>query len=54
MMYSSYANAAHLCVDTFFYISGFLVAFNYLRSEAKPMVFQIKAVPYFYLNRYIR
>ncbi|XP_074037748.1 nose resistant to fluoxetine protein 6 isoform X2 [Leptinotarsa decemlineata] len=53
-IYSGYLDAAHVCVDTFIFISGFLVAYQYFKGKTPSLHTQIKKVPYFYLHRYLR
>ncbi|KAJ8948696.1 hypothetical protein NQ314_008360 [Rhamnusium bicolor] len=52
--YSLYISTAHLAVDTFFFISGFLLAFQYLKSKTKPLMVQVSSIPYMYVHRYLR
>ncbi|XP_060531732.1 nose resistant to fluoxetine protein 6-like isoform X1 [Cylas formicarius] len=53
--YTVYLATAHLGVDTFFYISGFLLAYQYFKKEAqKPASVQIKSLPSLILHRYLR
>lgn len=53
--YFQYISAAPLSVDTFFYLSGFLLAYQYLKPEKpKPLQKQISQIPFMYLHRYIR
>ncbi|CAH0560172.1 unnamed protein product [Brassicogethes aeneus] len=54
-IYSQYITAAHLAVDTFFYISGFLLPYIYIKMfKGKDFLFQLKSVPMSYVHRYIR
>ncbi|KAF7277478.1 hypothetical protein GWI33_007113, partial [Rhynchophorus ferrugineus] len=41
-------------VDTFFFISGFLLAYQYLKQNEKPLGNHLKNVPYLYIQRYLR
>ncbi|KAG5896564.1 hypothetical protein JTB14_010393 [Gonioctena quinquepunctata] len=52
--YSGYMDGAHLCVDTFIFMSGFLVAYGYLKGKTRSLKNQLMTVPYFYLHRYLR
>ncbi|XP_018573259.1 nose resistant to fluoxetine protein 6 [Anoplophora glabripennis] len=52
--YAVYISPSHLAVDTFFFMSGFLLAFQYLKRKGKPLVNQILSVPQMYLHRYLR
>ncbi|XP_050303954.1 nose resistant to fluoxetine protein 6-like [Anthonomus grandis grandis] len=53
--YARYITAAHLAVDTFFYISGFLLAYQYFKtSSQKPILVQLISVPSMILHRYLR
>ncbi|CAG9826625.1 unnamed protein product [Diabrotica balteata] len=49
-----YVSGAKLAVDTFFYMSGFLLAYTYIKQKSKPLVLHIKQLPYLVLHRYIR
>ncbi|RZC38590.1 nose resistant to fluoxetine protein 6-like, partial [Asbolus verrucosus] len=52
---SRYILSGLLAVDTFFFISGFLLAFSYLKTATKQgPVDQILKVPKMYLHRYLR
>ncbi|XP_076260807.1 nose resistant to fluoxetine protein 6-like [Rhynchophorus ferrugineus] len=52
---SFYMAAAHLAVDSFFYISGFLLAYIIFKSEYKKSpLLQIASVPHMILHRYLR
>lgn len=50
--YSFYILLAHLAVDTFFFISGALMTYGFLKTMRKPG--QKFNVFLFYLHRYIR
>ncbi|KAK9886943.1 hypothetical protein WA026_019200 [Henosepilachna vigintioctopunctata] len=53
--YSQYIQSAVFAVDTFFFLSGFLLAFGYLSKMKNRSVFQqITGIPLIYLNRYLR
>ncbi|XP_056647784.1 nose resistant to fluoxetine protein 6-like [Diorhabda sublineata] len=49
-----YLTSAHLGVDAFFYMSGFLIAFAYMKQKTKPMAVQIKSIPLLIIHRYLR
>lgn len=50
-----YLATAYLAVDTFFFISGFLLAYQYFKSLAsKPISVQILAIPQMIVHRYLR
>ncbi|XP_057668043.1 nose resistant to fluoxetine protein 6-like isoform X1 [Diorhabda carinulata] len=49
-----YITGSQLAVDTFFYMSGFLVAFIYMKQKSKPLFLQIKSFPTLIIYRYIR
>ncbi|CAH1110430.1 unnamed protein product [Psylliodes chrysocephalus] len=51
---TAYISAATLCVDTFFYMSGFLMGFLYMKQKSKPLVKQLLGVPYLIIHRYFR
>ncbi|KAJ8922576.1 hypothetical protein NQ315_007606 [Exocentrus adspersus] len=53
-MYAFYITAAHLAVDTFFFMSGFLLAFQYLKGRTRSLKEQILSVPYMIVHRYLR
>ncbi|KAL3266701.1 hypothetical protein HHI36_010863 [Cryptolaemus montrouzieri] len=54
-LYSQYIQAAHYAVDTFFFLSGFLLSYNYIKQAEKTSVSkQIKGIPLMYLHRYLR
>ncbi|XP_066245048.1 nose resistant to fluoxetine protein 6-like [Euwallacea similis] len=54
--YAQYIASAHISVDTFFYISGFLMAYLYFKQELskKSVVQQVIAVPMMIVHRYLR
>ncbi|KAH1026514.1 hypothetical protein HUJ05_000174 [Dendroctonus ponderosae] len=53
--YAQYLTTAHLAVDTFFFISGFLLAYQYFKGLAnKPILVQIMAIPQMIVHRYLR
>ncbi|XP_030756886.1 nose resistant to fluoxetine protein 6-like isoform X2 [Sitophilus oryzae] len=53
--YSHYITSAHLAVDSFFFISGFLLAYSYFKGQYKKSVLgQISSVPHMILHRYLR
>lgn len=53
--YAQYLTSAHLAVDTFFFISGFLLAYQYFKGLAnKPILVQIMAIPQMVVHRYLR
>ncbi|KAJ8985402.1 hypothetical protein NQ317_007560 [Molorchus minor] len=52
--YAGYITTAPLAVDTFFFISGFLLAFQYLKQKPKPLLAQVASVPHMILHRYLR
>ncbi|CAH0546778.1 unnamed protein product [Brassicogethes aeneus] len=53
--YIQYITAAPLAVTTFFFISGFLLPFTYLKLfKGKGIVQQVKFIPMNYLHRYLR
>lgn len=52
--YALYISTSYLAVDTFFFMSGFLLAFQYLKHKAKPLLNQVISVPQMYLHRYLR
>lgn len=51
-----YASAAPIAVDTFFFLSGFLLSFSYLKRMAKigPPMQQLLKVPMMIIHRYLR
>ncbi|ENN76441.1 hypothetical protein YQE_07049, partial [Dendroctonus ponderosae] len=50
--YAQYLTTAHLAVDTFFFISGFLLAYQYFKGLAnKPILVQIMAIPQMIVHR---
>ncbi|KYB27753.1 Nose resistant to fluoxetine protein 6-like Protein [Tribolium castaneum] len=52
---SQYVVAGQLAVDTFFFMSGFLLAFTYLKkSSDEKFINQVRRVPKMYLHRYLR
>ncbi|XP_030746171.1 nose resistant to fluoxetine protein 6-like [Sitophilus oryzae] len=51
---SFYITTAHLAVDTFFYISGFLLAYQYLKQKCKPLKEHLINLPMLFLHRYLR
>lgn len=54
--YAQYIASAHISVDTFFYISGFLMAYLYFKQELSKQSIgqQAKAVPMMIVHRYLR
>ncbi|CAG9853885.1 unnamed protein product [Phyllotreta striolata] len=50
----AYISTSLLTVDTFFYMSGFLVAFLYMKERKKPLAVHIKQVPLMIIHRIIR
>ncbi|XP_019873005.2 nose resistant to fluoxetine protein 6-like [Aethina tumida] len=53
--YNWYISSAPLAVDTFFFISGFLLPYTYLKQgKGRSMAVQVKALPMFYIHRYLR
>ncbi|KAJ8922562.1 hypothetical protein NQ315_007592 [Exocentrus adspersus] len=53
-MYAFYIASAQLAVDTFFFMSGFLLAFQYLKGKTRSLKEQILSVPYMIVHRYLR
>lgn len=54
-MGQQYIASAPIAVDTFFFLSGFLLCFGYLKSAAKlPIPKQILGIPMMVLHRYLR
>ncbi|KAJ8985400.1 hypothetical protein NQ317_007558 [Molorchus minor] len=53
-LYGAYISSAVLAVDTFFFISGFLLAYQYLKQKPKSLANHVKSVPAMYLYRYLR
>ncbi|CAG9820126.1 unnamed protein product [Phaedon cochleariae] len=52
---SFWMTAAPIAVETFFYISGFLTVYLYLKKQKKaPLAVQIKNIPFLYIHRYFR
>ncbi|KAF7275373.1 hypothetical protein GWI33_011817 [Rhynchophorus ferrugineus] len=52
---SQYLQSARFAVDTFFFISGFLFAYQYFKAEVrKPVVVQAANVPIMIVHRYLR
>lgn len=53
--YSQYVLNADMAVDTFIFMSGFLLAYMYIKPKVpqKPWL-QIKSIPYTYIHRYMR
>ncbi|KAJ8953088.1 hypothetical protein NQ318_013430 [Aromia moschata] len=51
---AGYITPAHLAVDTFFFISGFLLTYQYLKQKPKPFIKHLVTVPQMYLHRYLR
>ncbi|XP_066260576.1 nose resistant to fluoxetine protein 6-like [Euwallacea similis] len=51
---SLYLTTAHLAVDTFFFLSGFLMAYQYLKQKPQSFDGHIKRVPFMVLHRYLR
>ncbi|XP_072376475.1 nose resistant to fluoxetine protein 6-like [Diabrotica undecimpunctata] len=49
-----YASGAQMSVDSFFFMSGFLLAYLYMKQKNKPLSLQLKSLPYSILHRYIR
>ncbi|ERL94392.1 nose resistant to fluoxetine protein 6 [Dendroctonus ponderosae] len=54
--YAQYIASAHICVDTFFYISGFLMAYLYFKQSIskKSATKQAGSVPMMIIHRYLR
>nr|XP_023019749.1 nose resistant to fluoxetine protein 6-like [Leptinotarsa decemlineata] len=52
--YFFYATAAPLAVDTFFYIGGFLLAYQYMKIKSKPLKEHLLAIPQMIIHRYLR
>ncbi|KAL1505145.1 hypothetical protein ABEB36_004768 [Hypothenemus hampei] len=53
--YMQYLATAHLGVDTFFFISGFLLAYQYFKSQAtKSVLLQVITLPKMIVHRYLR
>ncbi|CAH1987784.1 unnamed protein product [Acanthoscelides obtectus] len=50
---SSYLDGAHMAVDTFFFMSGFLLAFLYFK-EKRSLAYQLKSLPFLYIHRILR
>ncbi|CAG9759854.1 unnamed protein product [Ceutorhynchus assimilis] len=55
-MSSAYIMTGHLAVDSFFFISGFLLGYLYFKNQLskKGVLDQIRAVPSMILHRYLR
>ncbi|KAG5870080.1 hypothetical protein JTB14_021372 [Gonioctena quinquepunctata] len=53
-LYIFYATSAPLAVDTFFFISGFLLAYQYLKMKARPLMVHITSIPQLIIHRYLR
>ncbi|VEN61628.1 unnamed protein product [Callosobruchus maculatus] len=53
-LYVFYITAAPLAVDTFFYMSGFLLAYHYFKVKHNSAIAQIKSIPLLYIHRYLR
>ncbi|XP_044748205.1 nose resistant to fluoxetine protein 6-like [Coccinella septempunctata] len=54
-LYSEYIQAGHYAVDTFFFLSGFLLAYGYMKQMKDVQVSkQIKSIPLMILHRYLR
>ncbi|XP_045479180.1 O-acyltransferase like protein-like [Harmonia axyridis] len=54
-LYSEYIQAGHYAVDTFFFLSGLLLAYGYMKQmKGVEVASQIKGIPLMILNRYIR
>nr|CAI5833622.1 unnamed protein product [Callosobruchus analis] len=53
-LYVFYITSAPLAVDTFFYMSGFLLAYHYFKVKHNSAMVQIKSVPLLYIHRYLR
>ncbi|XP_066155257.1 nose resistant to fluoxetine protein 6-like [Euwallacea fornicatus] len=51
---SFYLSTAHLAVDTFFFLSGFLMAYQYLKQNPQSFDGHIKRIPFMVLHRYLR
>ncbi|KAK9886941.1 hypothetical protein WA026_019198 [Henosepilachna vigintioctopunctata] len=54
-LYSQYILSGYIAVDTFFFLSGFLLTYGYLKQvENKSILQQISGIPSMYLYRYLR
>ncbi|KAJ8985399.1 hypothetical protein NQ317_007557 [Molorchus minor] len=52
--YTGYLTAANLAVDTFFFMSGFLVAYQYLKNLSKSLRNHLSSIPNAMAYRYFR
>ncbi|CAH1987780.1 unnamed protein product [Acanthoscelides obtectus] len=53
-LYIFYITSAPLAVDTFFYMSGFLLAYHYFKIKHSSALVQVKSIPLLYIHRYLR
>ncbi|KAJ8948699.1 hypothetical protein NQ314_008363 [Rhamnusium bicolor] len=53
-MKAVYITAGPLAVDTFFFISGFLLAFHYFKQKTRTLKAQVLSIPHMFLHRYLR
>ncbi|KAH1001955.1 hypothetical protein HUJ04_005909 [Dendroctonus ponderosae] len=51
---SFYITTAYLAVDTFFFLSGFMLPYQYLKAKPQPLKEHVKRVPALILHRYVR
>ncbi|CAG9820109.1 unnamed protein product, partial [Phaedon cochleariae] len=52
--YSGYIDAAHVAVDTFFFMSGYLLSYHYFKDNSRSTKAQVKNIPFIYVHRYLR
>ncbi|XP_050307252.1 nose resistant to fluoxetine protein 6-like [Anthonomus grandis grandis] len=51
---STHITSLHLAVDTFFFLSGLLLAYQYLKQKPTSLLVHLKRIPLMYFQRYVR